>query len=116
MFDLSLRAYIERLEIATLFLPRISRYDIVTMGNKSNSKLFDALSFALGLGFSIAIPIGGFIFLGFLGDRFLGTRPLFLIGGAVVGLIVSFYTAYRSLIPVMKDEEGGGDKKEGAGK
>lgn len=81
------------------------------MNNKSNSKLFDALAFALELGFVIAVPIGGFIFFGFLADRFLGTRPLFLISGAVVGLIVSFYTAYRSLIPFMKDKEKKAMKK-----
>ena len=81
------------------------------MGNKSNSKLFDALSFALGLGFGVAVPIGGFIFLGYLGDRFLGTRPLFLIVGAVAGLSVSLYMAYRSLIPLMNNKENNKDER-----
>lgn len=81
------------------------------MNNKGNSKLFDALAFALELGFVIAVPIGGFIFLGFLADGFLETHPLFLIGGAVVGLIISFYMAYRSLIPLMKDEENNKDER-----
>lgn len=80
------------------------------MGNKSNSKLFNALSFALELGFLIAVPFGGFIFLGFLGDRWLGARPIFLIIGVVIGAIIAFYGAYRSLIPVVKDGEEENDE------
>jgi len=75
------------------------------MGNTGKSKLVDALAFAAELGFLVAVPIGGFIFLGFLGDRFFETRPFFLIIGVVVGAIVSFYGAYHSLIPLMKDKE-----------
>ena len=98
------------------FFVRLSRYDTVSMNKKSDSKLFEALSLAWELGFLIAVPLGGFIFLGFLGDRFLGTRPIFLIVGVGIGTIVAFYGVYSLLIPVMKDEEEEGDKKEDAEK
>ena len=81
------------------------------MSTKSNSKLVDALAFALELGFVIAVPIGGFIFLGFLGDRFFKTRPLFLIIGVVVGAIVSFYGAYNSLILLINNKEKDSDER-----
>ena len=81
------------------------------MSITSRSKLASALSFALELGFTIAVPIGGFIFLGFLGDRFLGTRPIFLIAGVIVGMIVAFYGTYRSLIPLMSNKENNKDER-----
>ena len=79
---------------------------------KNDSKIYDALSLASELGFLIAVPLGGSIFLGFLGDKFLGTRPIFLIIGVVVGAVVAFYGVYRSLIFVMKDGEEESGKKE----
>lgn len=82
------------------------------MSRKNNPGLLYALSLALELGFLIAVPLGGFIFSGFLADKFLGTRPLFLIVGVVIGATIAFYGTYRSLIPVMKDGEEEGDGKE----
>lgn len=68
-------------------------------------KTFYALSFAWQLGFLIAIPIGGFLFLGFLADKFLGTKPLFLFVGLVVGVVVTIYEVYHLLLPLIKDKE-----------
>jgi F0F1-type ATP synthase assembly protein I len=51
----------------------------------------------------LAGTIGGYVALcillglgiGFILDRILGTAPLFLIAGVVVGFIASFYLVYR---------------------
>lgn len=75
------------------------------MGSKGDGfKTFYALSFAWQLGFLIAIPIGGFLFLGFLADKLLGTKPLFLMIGLVVGVIVTVYEVYHLLWPLIKDK------------
>jgi F0F1-type ATP synthase assembly protein I len=69
---------------------------------KNNLKTFYALSVAWQLGFLIAISIGGFLFLGFLGDKFLGTKPFLLIVGMLVGIIVTIYEVYHLLAPLIK--------------
>ncbi|MDP9381697.1 MAG: AtpZ/AtpI family protein [Chloroflexota bacterium] len=54
-----------------------------------------ALGLVSGIGFSIAISIGLGVVLGLLVDDALGTAPLFLIVGILVGLGLSGYTLYR---------------------
>lgn len=63
---------------------------------------FYALSVAWQLGFIVIAPIGGFLFLGFLGDKFLGTGPLFLIIGIAVGIAITVYEVYHLIIPLIK--------------
>jgi F0F1-type ATP synthase assembly protein I len=54
-------------------------------------------------GIALVGTIGGYVALcllaglglGLLADRLLGTGPLFLITGAVVGFVASFYVTYR---------------------
>ncbi|MFH1657030.1 MAG: AtpZ/AtpI family protein [bacterium] len=75
------------------------------MSQKSKSKTFYALSLAWQLGFIIIIPIGGFLFLGVLGDKVLKTKPLFLIIGLLVGIIVTVYEVYHLIVPLIKDKE-----------
>ena len=75
---------------------------IIKMEKKDNFKIFYALSFAWQLGFIIAIPIGLFIFLGFLADKFFGTSPLFLIIGTVSGVGITIYESYQLLIPLIE--------------
>ena len=70
---------------------------------KNNSKVFYALSIAWQLGFLIAFPITGFLFLGLLGDRYFGTEPVFLILGIVVGVTITFYEIYHMLVPLIKE-------------
>lgn len=41
--------------------------------------------------------------LGLLADRILGTAPLFLIAGVVVGFVTSFYFMYRVAMGEMAD-------------
>lgn len=52
-----------------------------------------ALAGAIG-GYAALCILAGLV-VGFLLDRLLHTAPWFLIGGVVVGFIVSFYLTYR---------------------
>ena len=54
-----------------------------------------ALGLVSGIGFSIALTIGGGVLLGlFLDDQF-GTAPIFLLVGMLLGLALAGYTLYR---------------------
>ena len=48
----------------------------------------DLVSFAMDVGFSISLPLAGFIFIGHLLDKNFDTKPLFLI----IGLLLSLAT------------------------
>lgn len=63
-------------------------------------------AFALvGLGFSLAIWIGGGAVLGhFLDERF-GTRPVLTLVLLVLGLLIGFYDAYRRLRALVEQTE-----------
>ena len=75
------------------------------MSQKSNFKTFYALSLAWQLGFLIAIPIGGFLFLGVLGDKFFKTQPFLLLLGLLIGIIITIYEVYHLLTPLIKNKE-----------
>lgn len=47
----------------------------------------ELISFATEVGFSIAIPLAGFVFVGVLLDKNLKTSPLCLIIGLILSLI-----------------------------
>ena len=70
-----------------------------------NYKTFYALSIAWQLGFLIAFPIVGFLFLGLLIDNYFKTKPLFLILGTSVGILITFYEVYHILSPLIKEED-----------
>ncbi|MCA9372188.1 AtpZ/AtpI family protein [Candidatus Woesebacteria bacterium] len=72
---------------------------------KHSAKTWYAFSLAWQLGFLITLPIGGFLFLGFALDGFLGTTPLFIVAGLLVGIVVDIYTVYHLLSPLMEHEE-----------
>ena len=56
----------------------------------------------IGVGWFIAISI----LLGVLGGLWLdskfGTRPILVIVGLILGLVVAFYGVYRMLLPLMR--------------
>lgn len=68
-------------------------------------KIWYAVSFALQLGFLIIAPIGGFMLLGLWGDRHFHTAPFLLIGGVVVGIIITAYEVYHLLVPLIKKND-----------
>jgi len=49
------------------------------------------------LGLSVAIPLGLFTYLGYLGDQKLDTGPKLLLAGLAIGAVTAFYTLYRML-------------------
>jgi ATP synthase protein I len=51
----------------------------------------------LTLGFTLIAIIGGLTALGFFADRLLGTLPLFLLIGLVMGFVASLIYVYRAL-------------------
>jgi len=81
------------------------------MAPKNNFKIFYALSFAWQLGFLIVVSIGGFLLIGFFLDKKLQTSPLFLLIGFFVGLTVTFYEIYQSVMPIIKEEDNKKDKE-----
>lgn len=64
----------------------------------------------LGYGLTWALSTLLFLYLGTLGDRWLGTRPALTLIGAFVGAAAGFYYMYRHLVdstrPKQTDEEG----------
>jgi F0F1-type ATP synthase assembly protein I len=69
---------------------------------KDGFKTWYAVSFAFQLGFLIAVPIGGFMFLGIWLDETFYTFPLFLIVGILAGLGITLYEVYHFLTPLIK--------------
>ena len=93
--------------LSTFFLSNLRpRYKINPVGKKDGFKTFYALSFAWQLGFLIAVPLAGFMFLGFLADEFFGVSPLFLIAGFAVGTAATVYEVRHLLAPLIKKKKG----------
>lgn len=44
-------------------------------------------------------------------DRWLGTKPGFLLGGLVLGSIVGFYGMFKMLFPIYKGSENSPDSR-----
>lgn len=51
----------------------------------------------LSLGFTFIVIIGGLTAAGFFVDRWLGTLPLFLLAGLVLGFVAGLIYIYRAL-------------------
>jgi ATP synthase protein I len=63
-----------------------------------------------GVGFYIAACILLGTFVGLWLDGKLNTKPLFMIGGLVVGLAVAVYGVYQMIRPLMSNKQ---DKENG---
>ncbi|MCI0528140.1 MAG: AtpZ/AtpI family protein [Nitrospira sp.] len=53
------------------------------------------LSFAARVGMELVVATMVGAFLGYLLDRFLGTKPWLMVAGVVVGAIAGFLNVYR---------------------
>jgi F0F1-type ATP synthase assembly protein I len=51
------------------------------------------------IGLEMAVPIVLLIYLGHRLDVWLDREPWFMLGGALIGIVVSFYNLYRALLP-----------------
>ena len=61
---------------------------------KERDKNFDYTKYT-SLGFQLAFPLLGGVFIGLKLDGWLNTKPLFIIVFIVLGAIASFYNLYR---------------------
>ena len=59
-------------------------------------------SFAMDIGFSIAIPLAGFVFIGKLIDSEFHTEPLFLIFGLILSLISTTIVMIKKIKNILK--------------
>ncbi len=55
----------------------------------------NAILKALGLGFVIALSVGGFSWLGYYVDTKLQTQPIFIVVGSLFGVINAFYYLWK---------------------
>ncbi len=67
-----------------------------------------------GMGFTIAIPIVAGTLGGYYLDGYLHTKPLFILFGLLLGLIVGTFGAYRSCLSILKlySEAGRGPEQD----
>lgn len=52
----------------------------------------------LGLGIEMAAPIVLFIWAGYRVDRWLESDPWFLLGGSLLGIVVSLWSLFRVVL------------------
>ncbi len=69
-----------------------------------DSKWIDAFRF-IGIGWYVAICIGGGIGLGVWLDRRFGTSILFTLIGVFLGLVVAILGIYRMIEPLLREEK-----------
>jgi F0F1-type ATP synthase assembly protein I len=50
-----------------------------------------------GIGLEMVIPIVLFIYAGHRLDLWLDREPWFMVGGALIGIVVGFYNLYRAV-------------------
>jgi len=58
----------------------------------------------IGVGWFVGVSILLGVWGGFWLDGKLGTAPIMVIVGLILGLVVAFYGVYRMLIPLMRDK------------
>ncbi len=63
-----------------------------------------------GLGLQLAVTVVLFWFIGKMIDEHYGTSPLWMIIGAMLGIIVGMYNFIKSVIELTKKKNGRKDK------
>lgn len=63
----------------------------------------------VGVGFFIGISIVLGVVVGLWLDSKLDTRPILVIAGLLLGIVVAFYGVYRMLLPLMGNKREKGD-------
>lgn len=59
----------------------------------------------IGVGWYIGLFIIGGVLGGLWLDNKIDTKPLFVIIGLLLGIVVAIYGVYRMLIPLIKDKQ-----------
>jgi F0F1-type ATP synthase assembly protein I len=64
----------------------------------------------LGIGFTMALSTGLFLYLGTVADGWLGTKPWLTLVGTFVGAVAGFWYMYYHLViePQRTKDKGGG--------
>ena len=62
-------------------------------------------SYFAGAGIQFALALVIFIFLGDWADRRLGTSPLFILAGVLIGGGGAFYSLYRKIVAAQKQDD-----------
>jgi F0F1-type ATP synthase assembly protein I len=62
-----------------------------------------------GVGFFIAICIVGGTFAGLWLDSKFNTRPIFIVLGLLLGLVIAVYGVYRMIKPLIKNNQDKGN-------
>ncbi len=57
----------------------------------------DLVSFATDIGFSIAIPLAVFVYIGHMLDSRFGSRPLFMLAGLLLSLFSTTIIMYKKI-------------------
>ncbi len=57
------------------------------------------------LGWYVAVSVIGGTMGGIWLDRWLGTLPLFTLGGVALGTVVAFYGVYKMVAPLMGGDD-----------
>lgn len=63
----------------------------------------------VGVGFFIGGSIVLGVFAGLWLDNKFNTKPILMIGGLILGLVVAFYGVYQMLIPLLSNKKEKGD-------
>jgi ATP synthase protein I len=71
---------------------------------QSMSRWVAALRF-IGVGWFVGISITGGVLGGLWLDNKFGTKPILVIVGLILGLIVAFYGVYRMLLPLIRNKQ-----------
>ena len=59
-----------------------------------------------GIGLEMVVPIVLFIYVGHRLDLWLESEPWFMVGGALIGIAVGFYSLYRAVASPGNDRSG----------
>lgn len=59
-----------------------------------------------GIGLEMIIPIVLFIYVGHRVDLWLEAEPWFMVGGALIGIVIGFYNLYRAVTPPDRGRSG----------
>ena len=73
--------------------------------NRNKEGVWQALSLAWQLGYSIAIPLVLFALGGRLLDKYLNTSPWLLLAGIFISLILSTILVYNKSIAIIAEAE-----------
>jgi ATP synthase protein I len=72
--------------------------------DRASSPLTEVARFS-GHGLTIAVSTGLFLMVGWWVDGKLGTRPLFAIGGALLGAAAGLYSMVQHVLQIPRAEE-----------